>query len=92
MVGVVSTKPGFQSDLFEQVDRSEKIALAVTGIVPVKATAANGPIRPGDMLTPSAVPGHAMRSGTVVPGTIIGKAMQALPSGEGTVLMLVMLR
>lgn len=92
VVGVVSTKPGYQSDLWEDVERSAKVPLAVSGIVPVKASAVNGPIRPGDMLTPSAVPGHAMRSRKVVPGTIIGKAMQGLKSGEGTVLMLVMLR
>ncbi len=92
VVGVVSTKPGYQSDLWEYVDRSEKVPLAVSGIVPVKASAVNGPIRPGDMLTPSAVPGHAMRSRKVVPGTIVGKAMESLESGEGTVLMLVMLR
>jgi hypothetical protein len=92
VMGVVSTKPGYQSDLWKNVDRSEKVPLAVSGIVPVKASAVNGPIRPGDMLTPSAVPGHAMRSRKVVPGTIIGKAMEGLESGEGTVLMLVMLR
>ncbi len=92
VMGVVSTKPGYQSDLWEDVDRSEKVPLAVSGIVPVKASAVNGPIRPGDMLTPSAVSGHAMRSRKVVPGTIIGKAMESLESGEGTVLMLVMLR
>ncbi|MEE4271495.1 MAG: hypothetical protein V2I67_07475 [Thermoanaerobaculales bacterium] len=92
VVGVVSTKPGYQSDLFTDVDPGDKVPLAVMGIVPVKATAANGPIRPGDMLTPSAVPGHAMRSREIVPGTVIGKAMEGLKAGEGTVLMLVMLR
>ena len=92
VVGVVSTKPGYQSDLYEELDSSEKIPLAVMGIVPVKATAANGPIRPGDMLTPSAIPGKAMRSRQIVPGTIIGKAMESLKSGEGIVRMLIMLR
>ena len=92
VVGVVSTKPGYQSDLFKNLAPSEKIPLAVVGIVPVKATAANGPIRPGDMLTPSAVPGRAMRSRQIVPGTIIGKAMEGLKSGEGVILMLIMLR
>ena len=92
VVGVVSTQPGYQSDLYKQVDRSEKVPLAVVGIVPVKATAANGPIRPGDMLTSSAVPGAAMRSRRIVPGTIIGKAMEGLESGEGDILMLIMLR
>jgi len=92
VVGVVSTKPGYQSDLYADLDSSEKIPLAVIGIVPVKATAANGPIRPGDMLTPSAVPGHAMRSRQVVPGTVIGKAMEPLEKGEGRIRMLIMLR
>ncbi len=92
VVGVVSTKPGYQSDLFKELDASEKIPLAVMGIVPVKVTATNGPIRPGDMLTPSAVPGRAMRSRKIVPGTIIGKAMEGLESGEGLVRMLIMLR
>ena len=92
MVGVVSTEPGYQSDLHAELDSSEKIPLAVIGIVPVKATAANGPIPPGDMLTPSAVPGHAMRSRQVVPGTIIGKAMEPLEKGEGRIRMLIMLR
>jgi hypothetical protein len=92
VIGVVSTKPGYQSDLYADLDSSEKIPLAVMGIVPVKVTAANGPIRPGDMLTPSAVPGRAMRSRRIVPGTIIGKAMEGLESGEGLVHMLIMLR
>jgi len=92
VVGVVSTRPGYQSDLYKELDASEKVPLAVMGIVPVKVTAANGPIRPGDMLTPSAVPGRAMRSRKIVPGTIIGKAMEGLESGEGLVRMLIMLR
>ncbi len=90
--GVVSTRPGYLSDLYRDLDEKEKIPLAVIGIVPVKATAANGEIRPGDMLTPSAVPGTAMRSRKIVPGTVIGKAMEGLRSGEGLIRMLVMLR
>lgn len=92
VVGVISTRPGFLGDLYESLDQDEKAPLAVIGIVPVKATAANGEIRPGDMLTPSAIPGTAMRSRRVVPGTIIGKAMEGLESGEALIRMLVMLR
>ncbi|RLE29502.1 MAG: hypothetical protein DRJ61_14450, partial [Acidobacteria bacterium] len=92
VVGVVSTRPGYLSDLYRDLGEKEKIPLAVIGIVPVKATAANGEIRPGDMLTPSAVPGTAMRSRKIVPGTVIGKAMEGLGSGEGLIRMLVMLR
>jgi len=89
VVGVVSTKPGYQSDLFENVPGADKVPLAIVGIVPVRATAAGGPIRPGDMLTSSDVPGTAMRARRPRIGTIIGKAMQGLESGEGTVLLLV---
>lgn len=92
VVGVVSTRPGVLGDLYRDVDREEKVPLAVIGIVPVKATAAGGPIRPGDMLTPSAIPGTAMRSRRIIPGTVIGKAMEGLESGEGPIRMLVMLR
>ncbi|MCD4748869.1 MAG: hypothetical protein K8R59_05785, partial [Thermoanaerobaculales bacterium] len=92
VVGVVSTQPGVLGDLYRDVARQEKVPLAVIGIVPVKATTAGGPIRPGDMLTPSAIPGMAMRSRRIIPGTVIGKAMEGLESGEGTIRMLVMLR
>jgi hypothetical protein len=92
VVGVVSTKPGYQSDLYSDVAAGQKVPLAVIGIVPVKATAANGSIRPGDMLTPSDVPGTAMRATHARPGTVIGKAMEGLKSGEGLIRMLVMLR
>ena len=70
----------------------QKVPLAVLGIVQVKATSANGPIRPGDMLTPSDVPGTAKHAVHPDPGTIIGKAMQPLESGEGLIRMLIMLR
>ena len=36
--------------------------LALMGRVPVKATAENGLIRPGDLLTVSSKPGYAMRA------------------------------
>lgn len=55
---------------------------------------ANGPIEAGDMLTTSDTPGHAMRVTDVAPanGATIGKAMSALPSGKGLVLVLVSLK
>lgn len=55
---------------------------------------ANGPITPGDLLTTSDVPGHAMRadSGSRANGAVLGKAMTALPSGRGLVLVLVNLQ
>ena len=55
---------------------------------------ANGAIEAGDMLTTSKTPGHAMRVTNFnrANGAIIGKAMSALKSGKGLVLVLVSLK
>jgi hypothetical protein len=68
--------------------------VALTGRVYALATAANGPIKPGDLLTTSEVPGHAMKATDVTRshGAVIGKAMSALEKGEGLVLVLVNLQ
>lgn len=52
---------------------------------------ANGPVNPGDMLTTSSTPGHAMRvtDRDRAFGATIGKAMTSLESGRGLVLVLV---
>jgi hypothetical protein len=61
--------------------------------VPVKATAENGPIRPGDLLTSASMAGRAMRAGEdPPPGTVIGKALEPLADGSGVIKMLVMLQ
>ena len=68
--------------------------IALSGRVYVEADASNGAIQPGDMLTTSDTPGHAMK-GTDharVQGAVIGKAMSALPEGSGMVLVLVTLQ
>jgi hypothetical protein len=68
--------------------------VALSGRVYALATAANCPIKPGDLLTTSEVPGHAMKATDVARshGTIIGKAMSRLENGEGLVLVLVNLQ
>lgn len=52
---------------------------------------ANGAIRPGDLLTSSDTPGHAMKATDRErrDGAVIGKAMSGLTSGKGLVLVLV---
>ena len=68
-------------------------ALALAGRVPVKASAENGPIAPGDLLGASATPGHAMKApANPAPGTVVGKSLGRLASGTGVIEMLVMLR
>lgn len=49
---------------------------------------------PGDLLTPSSIPGHAMKvtNHAKAQGAIIGKAMTTLAEGKGLVLVLVSLQ
>ncbi len=72
----------------------EATPIALTGRVYVWADASNGPIEPGDMLTTSDTPGHAMKATDRARsyGATIGKAMSALESGHGLVLVLVNLQ
>jgi hypothetical protein len=97
VAGVYSTEPGFiaGNKLDEEGNplEPERIPLAVVGVVPVKASAENGPIRPGDLLATSSTPGHAMKAGPNPPvGTIIGKALGTLAEGKGVIQMLVSLQ
>lgn len=93
VVGVYSTQPGFVGGSEQDGDTTGKVPLAIVGIVPVKASAENGPIRPGDLLVASSTPGHAMKAGPNPPaGTVIGKALEGLEEGTGVIRMLVMLR
>ncbi|GMU84105.1 MAG: hypothetical protein AMXMBFR47_39750 [Planctomycetota bacterium] len=55
---------------------------------------AAGPVVPGDLLTSSDTPGHAMKvvDRGAANGAILGKAMSSLDSGRGLVLVLVALQ
>jgi len=66
--------------------------IATSGTVTCKVDAGYGEIRPGDLLTSSPTPGHAMRAATIVPGTVVGKALEGLDVGTGTIRVLVMSR
>lgn len=94
VAGVYSTAPGFVGG--QDADEGAPagtVPLAVVGVVPVKASAENGPIRPGDLLVSAATAGHAMRAGPDAPqGTVIGKALGSLARGTGTVRMLASLQ
>jgi hypothetical protein len=70
------------------------LPVALTGRVYCWADASNGPIKPGDLLTTSDTPGHAMKvkNHKKAQGAIIGKAMGALTQGRGMVLVLVTLQ
>lgn len=93
VAGVYSTQPGFLGSVEEAGTLAGQVPLALVGKVPVKASAENGPIRPGDLLVASATPGHAMKAGAIPPaGSVIGKALTGLEKGAGLIQMLVMLQ
>ncbi len=68
--------------------------VALTGRVYCFVDATDNPVRPGDLLTTSGTPGHAMKviDYTKAQGAILGKAMSSLDKGKGLVLVLVTLQ
>ncbi|MFN8481979.1 MAG: hypothetical protein U0768_02835 [Anaerolineae bacterium] len=92
VVGVYSTAPGFVGGQAMGDSAKGKVPLAVVGVAPVKVTDENGAVRPGDLLTTSKTPGHAMKAKPDAPnGTIVGKALEAHTNGMGRIRMLVVL-
>lgn len=96
VAGVVSERPG----IVLGDPASNKAQIATTGRVKVRVDATSNPIRVGDILVTSDVPGTAMRSvpldlgGVPIhrPGTIIGKALEPLSTGKGEILVLLSLQ
>lgn len=85
VAGIISTNPTI---LVGTLVSGGGYPLALSGIVPCKVTAANGAIRPGDLLTSSEVAGHAMKAVEIRPGTIVGKALEGLDAGTGVIQVL----
>jgi hypothetical protein len=96
VAGVVSgangIKPGISLHQEGALEGGENVALS--GRVYVQADATSGAIRPGDLLTTSDTPGHAMKviDHAKAQGAILGKAMTELNEGKGMVLVLVTLQ
>jgi hypothetical protein len=68
------------------------VPVALSSVVLCKVDAGYGAVRPGDLLTTSPTPGHAMLAHDPRPGTILGKALESLDSGKGLIEVLVTLR
>jgi len=92
IIGVRSTRPSFLGNA-QFADEEGYAPLALLGVVPVKASAENGAIQPGDLLVSSSILGHAMRAGDNPPqGSVIGKALEPLSEGTGFIIMVVTLQ
>lgn len=96
VAGVISggdaSSPGVMLGVREDGSTDKPVALA--GRVYCYADASYGEIKPGDLITTSQTPGHAMRVTKFdeAQGAIIGKAMQGLKEGRGKILILVTLQ
>ena len=87
VAGIVSANPPV---LLQSRQREQSAPVAMVGVVKAKATAANGPIRVGDLLTTSGISGHLMRCPTALRcvGAVVGKALEPLAKGEKQVLVM----
>jgi hypothetical protein len=96
VAGIVSSANGIQPgiSLYQEGTLEGGQNVALSGRVYVRADAASGAIAPGDLLTTSNTPGHAMKVSDYSrsQGAILGKAMSALAEGQGMVLVLVTLQ
>jgi len=97
VAGIISGAGGIETGMM--MGQTDSIAdgaypVALTGRVYVRADASHGSITPGDMLTTSDVPGHAMKvtDYSMAHGATLGKAMTSLDSGRGLLLVLVSLQ
>lgn len=91
IMGVVATKPGVLLGQKDVPDIGMSRAVALTGRVPVKVTSENGPIKIGDAITSSSIPGVGMRSTRAA--RVVGRALSGWdnpdPSVVGTVMLFV---
>jgi len=96
VAGVVSAQPGITLG----AAAAGKVKVATTGRVVVHVDAGSDGIKIGDLLVTSDKRGTAIRSEPMEiqgrkfhqPGTVIGKALQPLASGEGEILVLLSLQ
>ena len=87
VIGVAAKDPAL---LLGGAVSAGRVAIALYGVVACRAEADSAPIRPGDALIASSVPGHARAVGDSSPpaGAILGKALEGLETGRGTIRVL----
>ncbi len=97
VAGIISGAGGVKTGMMMGQEGSVadgKYPVALTGRVYAYADATIYPIKPGDLLTTSGTPGHAMKVTEYAKanGAILGKAMSSLDNDKGLILVLVTLQ
>jgi hypothetical protein len=95
-VGVVSGAGALRPaiTLGAELRLEDTASIAMIGTVNCLVDAGYGAVEPGDLLTSSDTPGHAMKAADPARcfGAVIGKALAPLPNGCGLVPMIVALQ
>jgi hypothetical protein len=84
MIGVVSTNPG--QTLGANDGRDDFVKISLTGRVPVKISLEGGPVREGDQLTSSSIPGYAMRA-RIPNKRTAGMALESFDGTQGDIII-----
>ncbi len=96
VAGVVSGAGGYKPGIVldKQKSGNTRKPIALLGKVFCKMDAKYGAIEVGDLLTTSPTPGHAMKADDPLRafGTVIGKALRALPEGQELIPILIALQ
>jgi hypothetical protein len=96
VAGVIAGAGGYKPGLIlgSQRPQLNKRPVALVGKVACRVDAGYSAVEVGDLLTTSPTPGHAMKASDPLRsfGAVIGKALQAMASGQGLVTILVALQ
>ena len=97
VAGVYATKSGLMltEGNAEENALSAMVPLGVIGVIPTKVCIESGPIRRGDLIVTSSIPGVAMKgeANKVKIGQVIGKALQDFNgTGVGKINVLVSIK
>jgi hypothetical protein len=96
VAGVVSGAGDYRPAIVLDKQRSQagRLPVALMGKVCCKVDAQYSPIEVGDLLTTSPTPGHAMKAVDPLKafGSVIGKALRPLNSGQGMIPILIALQ
>jgi len=96
VAGVISGAGDLRPGLIlgRQASQGNRVPIALLGKVYCKVDAQYSLIEVGDLLTTSPTPGHAMKAADQLKafGSVIGKALQPMQSGQGMISILVALQ
>lgn len=80
MVGVVSDKPAISFDIFQTGSNIKRYQVVSAGTAAVNVSTLNGPIKKGDLVTSSSLPGVGMKATKT--GFVLGSALEESKSTD----------